>query len=121
MRRATSTYERKNNENRRRSWFNGPFFNMFSSEPPSPERRQSVELKRPQSFIEERSRPKLYKFLSKATKRYVKTPIEIKNVPEQQHHHHQDDIPQTSLIKPDEDEADRIQLKNDLVKLAFEG
>lgn len=93
---------------------------MFSSEPPSPERRQSVELKRPQSFIEERSRPKLYKFLSKAAKRYAKTPIEIKSVPEQQHDH-QDDIPQTSLIKPDEDEADRIQLKNDLVKLAFEG
>lgn len=28
---------------------------------------------------------------------------------------------QRQLLKSDEEEADRIQLKNDLVKLAFEG
>lgn len=131
MRRAKSIYEKKNNS-RRRSWFNGPFFSMFSSEPPSPERRPSLELnkQRSQSLNEERPslRPKISRILSKATRRHHKkssldTPS-VQDTPEHQdtdEENEDKDLLQRHLLKPDDEEADRIQLKNDLVKLAFEG
>ncbi|CEI91562.1 hypothetical protein RMCBS344292_05846 [Rhizopus microsporus] len=131
MRRAKSIYEKKNNS-RRRSWFNGPFFSMFSSEPPSPERRPSLELnkQRSQSLNEERPslRPKISRILSRATRRHHKKPsLDTPSVQDTLEHQDTDeenedkDLLQRHLLKPDDEEADRIQLKNDLVKLAFEG
>lgn len=121
MRRSRSSYEKKPNKDRRRSWFNGPFFNMFSSEPPSPE-QEEITKQRPSSFIEDLPslRPKIYRILSKAARKRSKPPsLEIQS--SQENEEIQDDLNQRHLLKQDDDEADRIQLKNDLVKLAFEG
>ncbi|GAA5809774.1 hypothetical protein MFLAVUS_003187 [Mucor flavus] len=156
MRRSKSGHERKNS--RRRSWFNGSnIFTMFSSAPPSPDRKNIED---PSLVMAKRrsltplERPKLKTalstMLSKATKKQHKrehsnltqdsqssifdypsslrrsssrsdatTISDIDNRNSENSYFQKSQ--QRQLMKSDEEEADRIQLKNDLVKLAFEG
>lgn len=157
MRRSKSGHERKNS--RRRSWFNGNnIFTMFSSAPPSPDRKIIED---PSLVIAKRrsltplERPKLKTafstILSKATtkKQHKREPSNLTQdsqssifdyasslrrsssrsdattISDIDHRNNENSYFQKSqqrqLLKSDEEEADRIQLKNDLVKLAFEG
>lgn len=135
MRKSKAGHERKNS--RRRSWLIGNnLFNMFSSAPPSPEYKEVEEIidshrrQRSQSLtpIEDRLSSNNYirpllrssqksafsNFLTRASskkKQQLSIQTDYFNYPQ----------PPLQIFKADEDEADRIQLKNDLVKLAFDG
>ncbi|KAI9280516.1 S-adenosyl-L-methionine-dependent methyltransferase [Sporodiniella umbellata] len=83
-----------------KSWFHKPLTTLFSN---SPE-------KRPNTLIDDLPllRPKIYRAFSKVARKQSKaSSVETMVVVERE--------------AADEEEADRIQLKNDLVKLAFEG
>lgn len=166
MRRSKSGHE-KNHSNRRRSWFNGSniFTNMFSSAPPSPERRgifddPSLVLETQQrsnsltpidrfkhkssfssmlhmathkqhkrkesSTLTRDSQSSIFDYSSSLRRSSSKSDattisdMEISTGRNNEPNYFQKSQ-QRQLLKSDEEEADRIQLKNDLVKLAFEG
>lgn len=165
MRRSKSGHEKK--ASRRRSWFNGnTLFNMFSSAPPSPERKvffddpslisvtqqqrsQSLthsgverpknksafssmlhlathkQHKRKESTLTQDSHSSIFDTCSSSLRRSSSksdaTTISDLNIKNSNELSYFQKSQQRQLLKSDEEEADRIQLKNDLVKLAFEG